>query len=370
MLSIIFWVFLVSAGIQFLFFVLSAVAINVYKIPGSETEKSDEGVSVIVCAKNEYENLQKLIPALLAQNYPKFEVILVDDKSSDETYEYAIELEQKEKNFELVRIDSRPDHINNKKYAITLGIKAAKNERILLTDADCLPASDNWITEMSRGLQSDTKQFVLGYSQYETKPGLLNAFIRYETLLTGVSYVGLALLGNPYMAVGRNLAYRKSVFLKNNGFGRFQGVVGGDDDLLINQHAKRKNTSIVLSADATVYSVPKTSYKEFVRQKTRHLSVGKHYRKADKLVLGLLTLTKITFWASFIAAIMAVYQTILIGGGFLLVMVSLLTSVLALKKKTGDNSSVWMFPFLDIIYLFYYISTSLKVLFTKKVRWK
>jgi glycosyltransferase involved in cell wall biosynthesis len=367
--DIIFWVFLVSAGVQFLFFTLSTIAINIYKIPKSAEDEA-EGVSVIVCAKNEYENLQKLIPALLNQNYPKFEVILVDDKSADETYEYAIELEQKEKKFKLVRIDNTPDHIHNKKYAITLGIKAAKNEKILLTDADCLPASENWIGEMSKGFQSEKKHFVLGYSQYSAGSGFLNTFIKYETLLTGISYVGLGLLGNPYMAVGRNLAYRKSVFLKNNGFGRFQGIVGGDDDLLINRYARRRNTSFILSSDATVYSIPKTSYGEFVRQKTRHLAVGKHYRKADKLVLALLTFTKIIFWATFIAAIMSVNQTILISGGFLLVMVSLLTSVLALKKKTGDNSSIWMFPLLDFIFIFYYISTGLKVLFTKKVRWK
>lgn len=369
MLEILFWTFLISSAIQFLFFALVTLAIYRYKLP-SEFPTEKPGVSVIVCAKNEYENLLKLIPALLQQNYPDFEIILVDDKSTDETYDYAIELEQQEKKFKLLRIDNTPDHIHNKKYAITLGVKAAKNDLILLTDADCLPAGEYWMDEMSKGFSDDKKQFVLGYSQYRDEKTILSTFINYETLLTGIHYIGLGLLGNPYMGVGRNLAYRKSVFLKNNGFGRFQGIVGGDDDLIVNQHARRRNTSFVLSDQAMVYSMPKTSIKDFLLQKTRHLSVGRHYRKADRMLLGLLITSKFTFWISFFTAIMAVNQTILIGGSFLLAMVSLLTSISALKKKTGDNSGIWMFPLLEILYLFYYITTGLKVLFTKKIKWK
>jgi len=368
MLDILLWIFLISAGIQFLFFALAALAIAVFKSKSAEIPSF--GVSLIICAKNECNNLKELIPNLLNQQYSDFEVILVDDKSIDETYDYAIDLEQKEEKFKLIRIDNRPDHINDKKYAITLGIKAAKYEHILLTDADCIPASKLWIESMCRGYSSEKIQYVLGYSQYQKSPGFLNSFIKYETLLTAVNYIGIGLLGNPYMGVGRNISYKKSSFLENNGFGKYKGVVGGDDDLLINQHAKRKTTRFVLSPDATVFSIPKTKFGEFFRQKTRHLSVGKHYKLPDKLLLGLLTISKIIFWISFFAAIMSVNQTILISGSFFLVMVSLLTVLLALKKKTGDNSRIWMFPLLDIIYIFYYISTSLKVLFTKKIRWK
>ncbi len=367
MLDIIMWIFLISAGIQFLFFLLVAIAFHLYK--AKSVLDQPPGITVIVCAKNECNNLKKLIPQLINQKYSKFEVILVDDKSSDDTYEFGIHLEKEEDKFKYVRIDSRPDHINNKKYAITLGIKAAQYEYILLTDADCMPASDRWIELMSNGFESDKKQFVLGFSQYEKAPGFLNYFIKYETVLTAINYLGIGLLGNPYMGVGRNMAYKKSTFLTNNGFGKYQSVLGGDDDLFINHHAKRKNTSIILDHDATVYSIPKTGYREFFRQKTRHLSVGKYYRGTDRLLLGLLMISKITFWVSFFAAIMSVNQTILISGCFLLVMVSLLTVLLTFKKKTGDKSVIWMFPLLDIIYIFYYISTSLKVLFTKKVKW-
>ena len=369
MLEILFWVFVSSAGIQFIFLFLVIIALSFYKRPVHKG-KAIPGVSVIVSAKNEADNLKKLIPLLLQQKYKSFEVILVDDKSSDETYDYAIELDHKEENFKLVRIDSTPDHINNKKYALTLGIRAAKFDHLIFTDADCLPNSDNWLKEMSQGFTSDKIIFVLGYSQYFKTAGVLNHFIKYETLLTAINYIGIKLLGNPYMGVGRNIGYRKSFFLGKNGFGKYQDVVGGDDDLLVNQYAKHNNTRLVLSPDSTVYSNPKTKLSDFILQKTRHLSVGKYYRGTDKLLLGLLSFSKIIMWFSFFAAIMSAFQTYFVAGGFFLVMVSLLTALLVLKKKTGDKSSIWMLPFLDFIYILYYISTGLKVLFTKKVRWK
>lgn len=370
MFEFIFWVFVASSGVLFLFYTIVSITLSVYKKPGQDTQEVIPGVSVVISAKNELENLKRLIPLLLKQQFDVFEIILVDDKSTDETYDFAIDLDQQEAKVKLVRIDSTPDHINNKKYALTLGISAAKYDHILLTDADCFPESDFWIKEMSLGFTSDEKKFVIGYSQYIKAKGVLNTFIKYETMLTALQYYGIGLLGNPYMGVGRNMAYRKSLFLANNGFGKFQEVVGGDDDLLINRYAKRKNTNFVLSREATNYSIPKTKLSEFVLQKTRHLSVGKHYRGTDKLVLGFLSMSKIIFWISFIAAIMSVFQTYFVLSGFFLVMVSLLTALLVLKKKTGDKSSIWMLPFLDILFIFYYISMALKVLFTKKVRWK
>lgn len=369
MLENLFWVFAASAGIQFLFYTLVSIVLLVYKKPVRNSQEIP-GVSIVISAKNELENLKRLIPLLLKQQFKSYELILVDDKSTDDSYDYLIELDQHEPLFKLVRIDSTPDHINNKKYALTLGIKAAKFDHVLLTDADCFPESEFWLNEMSLGFTTDKKKFVIGYSQYFKAKGLLNIFIKYETMFTAIQYYGIGLLGNPYMGVGRNIAYRKSFFLDNNGFGKYKNVVGGDDDLLVNRYAKRKNTSFILSPESTIYSNPKTKLSEFILQKTRHLSVSKYYRGTDKLLLGLLTMSKIIFWISFIAAIMSVFKTYLILAGFFLVMVSLLTALFVLKRKTGDNSSIWMLPILDFIFIFYYISTGLKVLFTKKVRWK
>jgi glycosyltransferase involved in cell wall biosynthesis len=163
----------------------------------------------------------------------------------------------------MVNIDSTPAHVNGKKYAITLGIKAAKHDWILLTDADCRPNNEQWIRVVSERCSED-KNFVLGYSAYEKRPGFLNLFIRFETLLTAIQYIGFALAGNPYMGVGRNLAYRKSVFLENKGFNNFLSVTGGDDDLFVNQHATAKNTAVVLGRRCTCEFVPKNNVKRIL----------------------------------------------------------------------------------------------------------
>ncbi len=368
MIAISFWVFIISSAILIIFYSLTLFAIGRYKKPESRANTLP-GISVIISAKNELENLQQLIPVLLGQDYPTFEIILVDDKSSDQTYEFGIELMQVEKRFKFIRIDNTPDHIHNKKYAITLGIKAAKFDHILLTDADCLPSGNSWIREMSNGFSDDYKIFVLGFSQYLKEPGFLNRFIRFETFLTAHSYFGLGLLGKPYMGIGRNLAYRKTFFLEKNGFGKHQKVIGGDDDLFVNRHATRQNTSFVISPESVITSYPKKSWGEFMRQKTRHLSTGKYYKFSDRMILGFISISRVLFWISFFCAIFAFDKLLFVGIGFILTIVCLMFSFQELKKKTGDVASMWSIPYLDFTYTFYYLSISLKVLFTKKIKW-
>ena len=269
----------------------------------------------------------------------------------------------------MVRVDATPHHINEKKYALTLGIRSAKKEVILLTDADCWPESDRWVSEMARPFANKKTDIVLGYSQYEKKPGFLNALIKFETLLTGLHYITFALLRKPYMGVGRNLAYRKELFLSNNGFGRYQKVTGGDDDLFVREHANMRNTKVVMNKDVLITSIPKTTWRSYLIQKKRHLSVGKHYKFTDKMLLGLLFVSKLSFWFFFFAAILSGYKPYIVVGCFVLTVVSFLVSLNILSKKTGDSSTMWMLPFLDVSYLFHYITSGLGVLFTKKVKW-
>jgi cellulose synthase/poly-beta-1,6-N-acetylglucosamine synthase-like glycosyltransferase len=368
MIEICFWVFIVSSAILILYYSLTLFAIGRYRKP-EPRNYSIPGISIIISAKNEIDNLQLLIPTLLKQDYPNFEIILVDDKSSDLTYDFGIGLMQDEKRFRFIRIDNTPDHIHNKKYAITLGIKAAKFDHILLTDADCFPSGNSWIQEMSAGFSDDNKIFVLGFSQYKKEPGFLNRFIRFETLLTAHSYVGLGLLGKPYMGVGRNLAYRKSFFLSKNGFGKHQKIIGGDDDLFVNGHTNRRNTGFVISPESIVTSYPKKTWGDFMRQKTRHLSTGKYYKLSDRLILGLIAITRAIFWISLFCAIFAIDKLLFVGIGFILTIATLMFSLKVLIKKTGEEDSVWSMPYLDFTYIFYYISIGLKVLFTKKIKW-
>ena len=348
--------------IYYLFFIIALLK------PRKRNSRSVVPVSVIVAARNEENNLKALLPALQSQDHPQFEVVVVDDRSTDDTYPFLHEASKKISNLKVVRVDHTPDHLDHKKYALTLGIKAARNEQVLLTDADCRPASDQWISTMAGGVNGKDI-FTLGYSQYRRRRGLLNLFIRFETLFTGIQYMSLALLGRPYMGVGRNLAYKKSFFLEKKGFNRFQGLMGGDDDLMVNQFANKHNTRISMGKEALTISEPKQSWAAFFIQKTRHLSVGKYYKASDKLFLGLFSITYVLTWLGLVPALwwgsnMALLLTIL---GLRSVLI-LMTFIIA-NKKLGDQFDWWWVPFLDIIFVFYYIFTAAKASFSKNVRW-
>ncbi|MES2734336.1 MAG: glycosyltransferase [Bacteroidota bacterium] len=377
MVPVLLGLYLGCVGIQlvYLLFIFS-------KISGSQQRKDTSalatepnssfsvGVSVVVCAWNELENLQELIPLLLKQDHPNFEIIVVDDRSEDECYDYLLYEALKHEKLRLVRINEMPQHITPKKYALTLGIKAARKELILLTDADCRPVSNQWIREMQHSMK-EGKEIVLGFSPYKVKSGLLNFFIRYETFYTAVQYLSFAVAGFPYMGVGRNLMYKKSLFFDNNGFHSHQHIVGGDDDLFVSEVANRTNVSVCMQPASFMVSIPKVTYGKWIRQKKRHLSVGKHYRFKDKFLLGLLTFTQVGFWFSFIPMVIfgGEFYTMITLGFFLLRMIAF-TIILDKIHKRLDATFDWYFiPLFDFLYIFYYLFTGMLTLFTKKIQW-
>jgi hypothetical protein len=222
---------------------------------------------------------------------------------------------------------------------------------------------------MSEHFTADA-QIVIGYSPYRKLPGLLNAFIRFETLLTAVQFIGFALAGKPYMGVGRNLAYRKSLFLDNKGFNKHLTITGGDDDLFVNQYATKANTKIALGYETVTFSTPKTTLNDFYYQKIRHLSVGKFYRLETKALLGFFMLTLLATWLFVLPTLFftaAIYE---IGG--LLAFRLVLTTILFhfASKRLGIRFEIWKVPFLDFIYAFYYLVTGVIALTAKRVQWK
>jgi cellulose synthase/poly-beta-1,6-N-acetylglucosamine synthase-like glycosyltransferase len=325
-------------------------------------------VSVIVCAHDELENLRALVTLLLSQDYGEFEIIVVDDRSNDDTFDFLLAETAKDHRLRMVHVNRTPPHANSKKYALTLGIKAARYEWLLLTDADCRPGK-SWISVMSQGFTS-TVDFVLGYSPYERRKGLLNLFIRFETLLTAIQYFSFARMGSPFMGVGRNLAYRRSRFLSSKGFHDALPITGGDDDLYINRHARKRNTALVFSRSSQVPSIPQPSWVSFFRQKVRHLSVGKHYRFGHRILLGVFMASWIGTW------ILGVPVLAISGDGqallvlFILRLLMVLSTFEAATRKLEQRFESWAIPLLDFIYAFYYLVTGLRALVIRKVKWK
>ncbi len=259
----------------------------------STTEAANRpGVSVVICAKNEGDNLRDYLQAVLSQDYPLFEVIVVNDGSEDNT---SLVLEHYQHLYPNLRLTFVPQHAivkSTKKLALTLAAKAATYDYLLLTDADCVPQSCHWISEMMEGFADKNTEIVLGYSGYFVENRLVNRFIQYETLTTAMLYLGSAMSRHPYMGVGRNLAYRKDLFFRNGGFSGMLHERAGDDDLLINRLSTAKNTEVVVSRNSIVWSVPKRSFKEWLTQKRRHLSVSHAYHTSTKLRLTLEPLSR------------------------------------------------------------------------------
>jgi glycosyltransferase involved in cell wall biosynthesis len=365
-LEVLLIIFFSIVGVQFIYLVLYLVALS-----KTSVDKPSQAlpVSIIICAHDEEQNLRELIPLLLSQNHPEFEIIIVDDRSNDGTFDFLLQETAKDHRLRMVHVNRTPTLFNNKKYALTLGIKAAKYEWLLLTDADCRPVSKDWISSFSKHF-SNTTQFILGFSPYEFKPGFLNAFIRYETLVSGIQYISFALLGSPYMGVGRNLSYRRSKFLDVKGFNNFTKVTGGDDDLFVNQHARKINTAVCIEPNAIVTSIPKTTFRTFYDQKIRHLSVGKYYRFGHRLLLGLFAISWLLTW--FVGIPLAIFSEVYyVVIGLLILRLILVTITASVGvKKLHQKVELWAIPLLDFIYAFYYLVTGIKALATKKVRWK
>ncbi len=327
-------------------------------------------VSVIICAKNEAENLKDFIPFILEQNYPNFEVILVNDASIDNTLEVMEYFEELDPRVRLVNVQNNEAFWGKKKYALTLGIKKAKNSTLLFTDADCRPESTMWISEMASNFEQK-KTIVLGYGGYlKNKGSFLNKLIRYETLLTAIQYFSFAKWGIPYMGVGRNLAYTSQEFYSQNGFATHLHIRSGDDDLFVNQAGNYENTAITFNRDSITRSIPKTDFSTWILQKRRHISTAKFYKKKHKFLLASFYISQIGFWLLLISLlILNIYWPIVVG---ILILRLLIQYTIYYKsaKKLDEMDLLWFIPFLEVFLIFTQLSIFSMNVFSKPTNWK
>jgi cellulose synthase/poly-beta-1,6-N-acetylglucosamine synthase-like glycosyltransferase len=275
--------FILSAVIQLAYFLFTYSALITFK-PGKRNPKKYP-VSVIICTRNEAENLRKFLPRVLEQDYPQFEVIVVNDGSTDDTDIILGELASRYEKLRITAIPVNEKFRHGKKLAVTVGIKAAIYDHLIFTDADCYPVGKDWIKTMT-GRFTKKKSIVLGYGPYERHKGLLNRLIRYETFFTAMQYLSMAIKGNPYMGVGRNMAYHKNLFFANKGFASHYHLQSGDDDLFINEVANKNNTTVEFVRDSQTVSVPERRFRDWFRQKQRHLKSGSHYKRSSKFRIG------------------------------------------------------------------------------------
>jgi glycosyltransferase involved in cell wall biosynthesis len=326
-------------------------------------------VSVIVAAHNELENLIELLPMLLDQQYPEFEIILVNDRSDDDTEFYVYELERQFPNFRVVTVKKTPEYLNPKKYALALGIRAARYEHMLFTDADCRPCSLNWIEKMQAGYRAGA-DLVIGYSPYQKLKGFLNHLVRYETLLTAIQYLSHANKGHAYMGVGRNLSYTKSCFFRNKGFASHIKTTGGDDDLFVRDAVNNSKASIVISKEGQTISIPKKTFREWLVQKRRHMAAGRQYNAADKGRIGLFISSNILFYTLCILLLVLNSYLAILAALIGLRYLAVFPVYILAARRLDEDVSLPLLPLLDIAYFFSYLFLGVSVVMNKRIRWK
>ncbi len=367
LLSIVLALFLLAVLVQLFYYWFFFARLAFYR--KKKVHSAGESVSVVIAAKNEYYNLRRNLPLILEQDYPDFEVIVVNDASDDDTAELLEELDERSSRLKVVNIYQDLNFFKGKKFPLSIGIRSAKHDVILLTDADCKPHGREWIKEMAGNFNKET-EVVLGYGPYEKTKGLLNKIIRFDTLHIAVQYFSFALAGLPYMGVGRNLAYRKKLFLDQKGFTSHYKVSSGDDDLFINKVAHGHNTRIEIEEASHMPSRAKSSFVSWFRQKRRHLSTGQYYSPRFKFLLGLYAMSQLLFYFLFVLLISLSYAWIIVLAAFAL---RLITQLIVLKKsadRLNEKDLLLFSPLFELIIILLNIFNAIASFFVKQHKWK
>lgn len=356
---------LMTAGLLFFILLVAVVCVQLYYYlaifrrlavyrPKERHQTQQHPVSVIICARDEDENLACNLPGIMAQAYKtSHEVIVVNDNSIDDSKYLLDNLKKMFRKLQVIELTQEAKHVPGKKFPLSVGIKEARHEIVLLTDADCIPATENWMFKMQEAFTPGI-ELVLGYGAYRKMPGLLNKLIRFETFHTALQYLSYALAGKTYMGVGRNLAYRKNLFFQNKGFSSINHIPSGDDDLFVNKVATKTNTAIVVDPESFTLSMPKQSWKEWRRQKTRHYTTGKFYKRSHKFLLGLYTLSFMLLYPLFLLSlIFFTWYWALVPFLVRLVVQGIIWK--KVMKQLNENDLFPWFVLLDIWMFFYYL---------------
>lgn len=367
-LLLLFTLLCLSVLVQLFYYLFFYLRIALHKTH-SKTSSQTHAVSVVVCARDEAHNLSVNLPGILVQHYPTtHEVIVVNDNSFDDS-RYVLDALKKEfKQLQVVELTQEAKMIPGKKFPLSIGIKTAKHETLLLTDADCVPASEFWISSMQEAY-NEKIEIVLGYGAFHKQKGLLNKLVRWEGFLTALQYMSYALAGLPYMGVGRNLSYKKSVFFRHKGFSAHNHLPGGDDDLFINAAASKTNTAVNLNPQSFTLSRPAASWAEWRRQKTRHYSTSKYYKPIHKFLLALYAFACFMFYPLLAACLILVswqWSLILLGAKLLS---QYAVFIPAMKKLNEKDLAPYIFLF-DLWMFVYYILFAPSLIRKPKQHWK
>ncbi len=371
-LTFIFFLICFVIQLYFIVFYFGKLSIQLQKTQRPTLHSKQDapiGVSIVIAAKNEAQNLPALLENLAEQDYPLFEILIVDDFSTDQTKEILESYQKKIPFLRYLPLQTLADS-GGKKRALNAGILESRYDLLLLTDADCLPKSKRWIQFFVEKMEDSKVQIVLGVSPYRVAPTLLNWVVQWETLLTALQYLSFALKGKPYMGVGRNLAYRKSLFLSKGGFSKHWHFKSGDDDLFVQGAAEAQNTAILTESDSHTFSDAPTTWWAWFLQKKRHLAAGNYYRTNIRLHLAFFLLSLIGFYVTLSWIYLGTKWGIEAGALYLFRYVIFSLVLHLITRKLAYSLAVLTLPFFELFFVLYYPFTALTAFFSPHTTWK
>jgi glycosyltransferase involved in cell wall biosynthesis len=328
----------------------------------------DLPISIVVCGRNESVALQQLIPLLLDQDHKEFELIVVNDRSEDDSWEVLQWMKAEHPRLRPVNIQADEKFSYGKKIALGVGVRSAKYPHVVVTDADCLPVGRDWISLMASGFAGD-RQIVIGHSPYEHRPGLTNLLERFDGFSKAVQYISFAQAGLPYMGVGRNMAFTSDIFFAAKGQHRHRQLMSGDDDLFINEVARAANTAAVADGRSYMTTRATTDLATWFRRKRRHYTTARFYRFGHQLLLTLLPAARLVLWAAIIFLLFAGHFLPAMAGLGVELLVFLPIGMMAMHRL-GAGRIIWLSLPLEWLFLLLDPCIYISTLIIKPQRWK
>ena len=358
---------LCSAILVLAFYHLAMFSRLAFRDQGAEPDRTLP-VSVVVCGRNESDSLQQLIPLLLDQDHEEFELVVVNDRSDDDTWEVLQWMKPEHPRLRPVNIQADEKFSYGKKIALGVGVRTAKYAHVVVTDADCMPTGRDWISLMAAGF-SGGRQLVIGHSPYERQDGLASLLERYDGFTKAVQYISFAQAGFPYMGVGRNMAFTSEIFFAAKGQHRHRQLMSGDDDLIINEVARANNTAVIADGRSYMTTRATPDLATWWHRKRRHYTTARYYRMGHQVLLTLLPAARLVLWAS-IVVLFATGHWLPAAAGLAVQLLVFQPIAMQAMRKLGAGRIMWLALPLEWLFLLLDPCIYLSTLIFKPQRWK
>ena len=314
----------------------------------------DIPISVVIVVRDDAALAVQALPSLLEQQYSFFEIVIVNDRSRDENSLQAIrEYKDRYPNIKIVDLSTAVSTSRGKKMAISMGVKCATYDHILLTSPSCKPASQQWLSNMAQNFQFQHR-IVLGYNTFEKKKGIYNHFLHYDNLMGAVQYFSHALMHSTYRGDLNNVAFVRPLFYKQNGFIAYSHLLYGEEDIFIHRASTPNNVAIEFAPEAVTLQQHSPKYGYWRLHKVSLYYTRKFNSLKNKILLGGYELTNILFYALLSLSIVAFLHLPLllyITAGIAVLRIASLYVVMGIAaKKLQEKTVIPFLLFYDLLF--------------------